>query len=128
MTNEVLCPKCGSNQITAHKKGFSGKKAVAGAVLTGGVGLLAGTIGSNKIKITCLACGHTFNPGDKPIEATAPTKKMNPKTAKVLYIIMAVLFLFFAGVFAIASLWIGFAIFVLIGGLFIAAAIKMSRL
>jgi hypothetical protein len=26
MTNEVLCPKCGSNQITAHKKGFSGKK------------------------------------------------------------------------------------------------------
>jgi hypothetical protein len=61
--NEILCPKCGSNQVTADKKGFSGKKAVAGAVLTGGIGLLAGTIGSNKVKITCLSCGCTFKPG-----------------------------------------------------------------
>ncbi|HSZ86945.1 MAG TPA: hypothetical protein VK787_13005 [Puia sp.] len=128
MTNEVLCPKCGSNQISAHKKGFSGKKAVAGAVLTGGVGLLAGTIGSNKIKITCLACGYAFNPGDKPIEATAPAKKISPKTAKVLYIIMAVLFLLFAVIFAFASIWIGFAIFILIGGLFVLGARRMSRL
>ncbi len=61
--SEVLCPKCGSDQITANKKGFSGKQAVAGAVLTGGVGLLAGTIGSNKVRITCLSCGHQFKPG-----------------------------------------------------------------
>lgn len=61
---EILCPKCGSNQITANKKGFSGKKAAAGALLTGGIGLLAGTIGSNKVKITCLSCGHIFNPGE----------------------------------------------------------------
>lgn len=53
-------------QISEDKKGFSGTKAVAGAVLTGGIGLLAGTIGSNKIKITCLRCGHVFNPGDRP--------------------------------------------------------------
>lgn len=64
-TNVVIgCPKCGSTQITANKKGFSGKKAVAGAVLTGGIGLLAGTIGSNKIKITCLSCGNQFQPGE----------------------------------------------------------------
>jgi hypothetical protein len=63
----VHCPKCNSTQITADKKGFSGKKAVAGAVLTGGIGLLAGTIGSNKVKITCLACGHVFKPGDGKI-------------------------------------------------------------
>ena len=62
-SSEIRCPKCGSNQITADKKGFSGTKAVAGAVLTGGIGLLAGTIGSNKVKITCLACGHQFKPG-----------------------------------------------------------------
>jgi predicted nucleic acid-binding Zn-ribbon protein len=62
-SNEICCPKCGSNQITANKKGFSGKKAVAGAVLTGGIGLLAGTIGSNKILITCLNCGNQFKPG-----------------------------------------------------------------
>lgn len=62
--SEILCPKCGSDQITANKKGFSGKKAVAGAVLTGGVGLLAGTLGSNKVKITCLSCGCEFKPGE----------------------------------------------------------------
>jgi hypothetical protein len=50
--------------LTANKKGFSGGKALVGGVLTGGVGLLAGTIGSNKIKITCLACGKQFKPGE----------------------------------------------------------------
>lgn len=63
-SNEVCCPKCGSNQITANKKGFSGKKAVGGAILTGGIGILAGTIGSNKIVITCLNCGNQFKPGE----------------------------------------------------------------
>ena len=59
----ICCPKCGSNQLTSNKKGFSGGKAVAGLVLTGGVGLLAGTIGSNKVLITCLNCGNQFKPG-----------------------------------------------------------------
>lgn len=63
-TTEIRCPKCSSNQITANKKGFSGTKAVGGALLTGGIGLLAGTIGSNKVVITCLACGHKFKPGE----------------------------------------------------------------
>jgi hypothetical protein len=63
-TTEIRCPKCNSNQLTANKKGFSGTKAVTGAILTGGVGLLAGTIGSNKVKITCLACGKEFKPGE----------------------------------------------------------------
>lgn len=62
MEDEIRCPYCNSNQIVANKKGFSGKQAVAGAVLTGGIGLLAGTIGSNKIKIDCLACGRNFTP------------------------------------------------------------------
>ena len=64
MNTELHCPKCGSNQITSDKKGFSGKQAVAGALLTGGIGILAGTIGSNKIKITCLSCGNEFKPGE----------------------------------------------------------------
>ncbi|MBE7510476.1 MAG: hypothetical protein HS118_09800 [Bacteroidia bacterium] len=63
-TTEIRCPKCGSNQLTANKKGFSGAKAVGGAILTGGIGLLAGTLGSNKVKITCLACGKEFKPGE----------------------------------------------------------------
>ena len=61
--NEIKCPKCGSTQITANKKGFSGGKTVAGAILTGGVGLLGGFFGSNKIKITCLKCGNSWSPG-----------------------------------------------------------------
>jgi len=72
MENQILCPKCGSNQLTANKKGFSGKKAVAGAIVTGGIGLLAGTIGSNKIIITCLNCGHQFKPGEKPKPKVTP--------------------------------------------------------
>lgn len=63
MEAQLQCPKCGSNQLTADKKGFSGKQAVAGAVLTGGIGLLAGTIGSNKVMITCLACGYQHKAG-----------------------------------------------------------------
>lgn len=64
MEKIITCPRCGSSQITANKKGFSGKKAVAGAVLTGGIGLLAGTLGSNKVVLTCLACGRKFRPGE----------------------------------------------------------------
>ena len=74
-SDEIRCPKCSSNQLSANKKGFSGRKAVAGAVLTGGIGLLAGTIGSNKIIITCLNCGNQFKPGENK-KATALNPKM----------------------------------------------------
>lgn len=71
-TPEIRCPKCNSNQITANKKGFSGGKAVAGAVLTGGIGILAGTIGSGKVVITCLACGNKFKPGEGRLNTPPP--------------------------------------------------------
>jgi len=58
----VICPKCRSNQITAQKQGFGLGKAAVGGILTGGIGLLAGFIGSRKIYITCLNCGHKWNP------------------------------------------------------------------
>jgi len=64
MDNQIKCPKCGSNQLSAQKKGFSFGKALVGGILTGGVGLLAGTIGSGKVKITCLSCGKEFKPGE----------------------------------------------------------------
>ena len=64
---KVTCPKCGSDQISANKKGFSGKKAVAGALVVGGIGLFAGTLGSKKILCTCLACGNTFKAGEGKI-------------------------------------------------------------
>ena len=64
MAPQIKCPKCESTQITANKKGFSTTQAIGCAILTGGIGLVAGTIGSGKIKITCLACGHQFKPGE----------------------------------------------------------------
>lgn len=62
-SNEIKCPKCKSKSITANKEGFGLGKAVVGGVLTGGVGLLGGFIGSNKIRLTCLNCGHIWKPG-----------------------------------------------------------------
>ena len=62
-SDSLRCPKCRSTQLTANKKGFGGGKALAGAVLVGPLGLLGGTIGSGKVKITCLKCGNVFKPG-----------------------------------------------------------------
>lgn len=55
------CPKCGSVSLAGGKKGFGVGKAVAGAVLAGGIGLLAGGIGANKTLVTCMNCGYKFN-------------------------------------------------------------------
>jgi RNA polymerase subunit RPABC4/transcription elongation factor Spt4 len=64
----LCCPKCASKELHAEHKGFSGGKALAGAIVTGGIGLLAGTIGSRDVQITCLKCGNKFNAGDAKIE------------------------------------------------------------
>jgi hypothetical protein len=63
-TTEIKCPKCGSNQLLANKKGFSGAKTLGGILNTGNIGLLAGTLDSNNIKIICLACNNEFKPGE----------------------------------------------------------------
>lgn len=61
---QVGCPKCGSTQLTANKKGFSlGKALVGGLVLVPIAGVATGMIGKNKILITCLSCGKQFKPG-----------------------------------------------------------------
>ncbi|GAB6010829.1 hypothetical protein [Viscerimonas tarda] len=58
----IRCPKCNSEMIDINQKGFGAGKALAGAVVTGGIGLLAGFIGSKKSTATCLACGKKFDP------------------------------------------------------------------
>lgn len=60
----LCCPKCHSKELHSEHKGFSGGKALAGAILTGGIGLLAGTIGSKDVQITCLKCGKKFKAGE----------------------------------------------------------------
>lgn len=63
MSDEIKCPKCGSTQLTANKKGFGLGKAAAGGLLLGPLGLAGGLLGSNKVMITCLKCGYKFKPG-----------------------------------------------------------------
>ena len=64
MSNKVKCPKCKSVNIQVlgnDRKGFSIGKAVGGALLTGGVGLLAGFAGKKgKYEVFCGDCGHRF--------------------------------------------------------------------
>ena len=60
----ACCPKCGSTSLSAGKQGFSLGKAAVGGLLSRnlGGGLLAGSLGSNKTVVTCLNCGHKWNP------------------------------------------------------------------
>lgn len=62
---KMKCPRCGSTNIQLagkHRKGFSVGKAVGGAVLTGGIGALAGFAGkqTGKSDWVCLDCGRSF--------------------------------------------------------------------
>jgi DNA-directed RNA polymerase subunit RPC12/RpoP len=70
----LCCPKCQSKELHSQHKGFSGGKALAGAVLTGGIGILAGTIGSKDVQITCLKCGYKFKSGDALIMGNSAFK------------------------------------------------------
>lgn len=64
MENEITCPKCKGHSIVQSTKGFSIGKAVAGGLIVGPVGLLAGTHKSKDIRFTCLDCGHKFSVDD----------------------------------------------------------------
>jgi len=70
---KVTCRECSTKMLgstaarcngycamCAKKKGFSGGKAIIGAVAFAGFGLLAGLIGSNKIRATCIKCGNSW--------------------------------------------------------------------
>jgi len=56
----IKCPKCGSTSLSANKKGFGIGKAIVGGAVAGPLGLMAGNIGSKKVRVTCLKCGHQF--------------------------------------------------------------------
>jgi DNA-directed RNA polymerase subunit RPC12/RpoP len=48
MSDAVKCPNCGSHQIYVAKRGWS---------------LMGGMLGSSKVVLTCMKCGHKFEPG-----------------------------------------------------------------
>lgn len=71
---EIVCPKCHSNQLTANSKGFNNTNAALG-MLTGNAvqGLALGMLGSNKIIVTCLKCGNKFQAGDGSVRTVDST-------------------------------------------------------
>jgi tellurium resistance protein TerD len=62
-SNVIRCPRCGSSQISANKKGVDAGNACCGALLFGPLGLLCGMTDSNKVIVTCLNCGHQWRKG-----------------------------------------------------------------
>jgi len=117
--NVIRCPKCGSDQITANKKGFGVGKAIAGDVLLGPVGMLAGGVGRNKVLITCLSCGKQFKPGEdlkSELEKKEQAKGMlETKFGRIFLAIFLILFLAFL-IWAGLSFWysVGFVTFLFI--------------
>ncbi len=70
-SGNVRCPRCGSTQFTANKKGFGLGGAIVGGVLLGPVGLLGGFAGSGQVKITCLNCGHEWEPSAARLQSSS---------------------------------------------------------
>lgn len=64
MAKTMCCPKCKSTNIQVlgeRRKGFSVGKAVAGSLLTCGVGVLAGFAGKKgKFEVFCQDCGYRW--------------------------------------------------------------------
>lgn len=58
------CPRCHkffTIKIMGERKGgFSGKKAVAGGLLFGPIGVVAGALGKKKKTYQCTNCGYTI--------------------------------------------------------------------
>jgi hypothetical protein len=60
----MRCPKCkfsSMSPVGERKGGFSGGKAVVGAVLLGPIGLIGGALGKKKVVYQCQSsrCGYT---------------------------------------------------------------------
>lgn len=60
----MICPKCHSTNLEImgnNRKSFSVGKAIGGALLTGGIGVLAGFAGKKgKYEVFCRNCGNRF--------------------------------------------------------------------
>ncbi|WP_281171452.1 tellurite resistance TerB family protein [Peribacillus kribbensis] len=61
------------------KKGFGLGKAAIGGLVLGPIGLLGGFIGGNKLKLTCVSCSFSWEPGQSEISRVTDTLKNQAK-------------------------------------------------
>ncbi|WP_157064402.1 zinc ribbon domain-containing protein [Selenomonas sp. oral taxon 136] len=61
-TPPLTCPACKSTNIEIERKGYGFGKGIAGVVLFGPLGALAGGIGYKDVKCLCRHCGNRFTP------------------------------------------------------------------
>lgn len=58
------CPKCRAaysmRAVGERQGGFSGGKAVVGAIIAGPIGVAAGALGKKKTTYQCIKCGYTI--------------------------------------------------------------------
>ncbi|MDD4099196.1 MAG: hypothetical protein PHC30_10525 [Lentisphaeria bacterium] len=59
-SQQHLCPRCGSANLRPASSNYSMPLGCLGALLFGWLGLLAGLLGGENIKLVCLECGHTW--------------------------------------------------------------------
>jgi len=60
---QVCCPKCGCDQLATAKRGMSITRGLLGWLTPIPGGVLLGALGRNKIRVTCLKCGHQWTAG-----------------------------------------------------------------
>lgn len=57
------CPSCRVGYLRRASErtgGFSGGKAIVGAIIAGPIGIAAGALGKKKITYVCSRCGYTI--------------------------------------------------------------------
>lgn len=64
----LCCPACHSRELQPERRGFSTGRAIAGALIFGPYGLLAGNAGASEEMLVCLKCGNRFKAGTAFIE------------------------------------------------------------
>ena len=73
MASLDLCPQCGGKLVPVGERtgGFSGTKAVVGAVLVGPMGVAAGATGKKLVTLQCVKCGYTIETDEKTAREAA---------------------------------------------------------
>jgi translation initiation factor IF-1 len=79
-TRSIVCPHCGSDDLAVHgRKGFSTGKALVGAILVGPLGVAAGGLGHQNIRLTCSKCGYGWEDTQSNLNAQVTGKTVLEK-------------------------------------------------